>query len=155
MRDVAEGLDCAHKNRVIHRDLKPANIMVLPDKTVKLMDFGIARVMREEATRRTRKGEFMGTLPYMAPEQFRGLDADERSDIFSYGVIYYELITESHPFRVDQKLDVGQLIYRITSEDPIPITQLVEGCPELLNPSYLACLQKTATRVSSRQKKRW
>src|SRR6476659_3626759 len=77
MFQAAEGLHCAHRNGIIHRDVKPANIMVLPDGGTKIMDFGIARILRDaHATRLTREGYMLGTLLYMAPEQFNNATAD-------------------------------------------------------------------------------
>src|SRR6202007_2940006 len=84
MSQVADGLHCAHVNGVVHRDVKPANIMVLSDGTVKIMDFGIARATRLDATRLTQTGCLVGTLRYMAPEQFENSDAGALGDIFAY-----------------------------------------------------------------------
>src|SRR5271165_5598429 len=86
MVQVAGGLDHAHKNEVVHRDVKPANVMVLPDGTVKILDFGIALVTQTSAARITPKGSLLGTFPYMAPEQFYGAASDALCDIFAYGV---------------------------------------------------------------------
>lgn len=130
MYQVAEGLQLAHSKGVIHRDIKPGNIMVLPNGTAKIMDFGIARVLDPDATRRTRKGDVVGTVLYMAPEQFNGFDADKRTDIFSFGVIFYELITGNHPF---QAKDLASALYRITSFDPPSLIEAVPGCPEGLD----------------------
>ncbi len=131
MYQVAEGLAYAHDNDVIHRDIKPANIMVLPDGTVKIMDFGIARVTNRNSTRRTQKGFLLGTISYMAPEQFKlGLDADQLVDIFAYGDVFYELLAGVHPFHAD---DPGAVMYRITAMDPRPMREMVPGCPESLS----------------------
>jgi len=129
MSQVAEGLHAAHLRGVVHRDVKPSNIMLLPDGNVKIMDFGIARVMGQSTTRRTRKGDLLGTILYMAPEQFRGLDADARSDIFSYAIVYYELLTGIHPF---PGKDAGTVMYSITSTDPEPLSVVVRDLPERL-----------------------
>lgn len=131
MYQVAEGLSYAHENSVIHRDIKPANIMLLPDRSVKIMDFGIARVTSRNSTRRTQKGFLLGTISYMAPEQFRlGLDADQLTDIFAYGDVFYELITGVHPFHSE---DAGAVMYRITAADPVPVRDLSPECPEPLS----------------------
>ncbi len=129
MSQVADGLYCAHRNGVIHRDVKPANIMWLPDGTVKIMDFGIARAVRHNTARLTQVGDLVGTLRYMAPEQFKITDVDALCDIFAYGVVYYELVTGQHPFEAP---DAASLLYRITAETPTPIRTLVPDCPEAL-----------------------
>ena len=112
MFQVAKGLQYAHSENVVHRDIKPGNIMVLPNGTVKVMDFGIARVMNKDGTRRTRQGDVAGTILYMAPEQFDGRDADKRTDIFAYADVYYELLTGEHPFFGK---DFAAVMYRITA----------------------------------------
>ena len=130
MSQVAEGLYCAHKNGVVHRDVKPANIMVLRDGTVKIMDFGIARLMNDrDATRLTQQGYLIGTLLYMAPEQLAGADFDSLCDIFAYGVIFYELITGKHPFEAP---DARSMMYRLTFEDPRPLKEFAPDVPEAL-----------------------
>jgi serine/threonine-protein kinase len=117
MHEVAEGLAYAHRNTVIHRDIKPANIMLLPGGAAKLMDFGIARVMGRDSTRQTREGFLLGTMLYMSPEQFRGVDADRLTDMFGYGVTYYEFLAGVHPF---QSADAAGLLYNITTCTPAP-----------------------------------
>ncbi len=130
MSQVAEGLYCAHRNGVVHRDVKPANIMVLPDGRVKIMDFGIARITQDrDATRLTQEGWVVGTLLYMAPEQFGGGEVDALCDIFAYGVVYYELLTGRHPF---QAPDSRTLMYKISFEDAPPVRDFVPQCPEAL-----------------------
>src|SRR3984885_11088567 len=129
LSQVADGLQCAHTHGVIHRDVKPANIMLLPDGTVKIMDFGIARATRQAATRLTETGDFAGTLRYMAPEQFESVDAGVLGDIFAYGVIYYELLTGKHPFDAPE---AAMIMYKIRSEDPPPIREIVPDCPDAL-----------------------
>jgi len=128
MYQAAEGLAYAHQKGIVHRDIKPANIMVLPDGTVKIMDFGIARATGDNSKRRTQKGFVMGTMAYMAPEQLHpGLDADQLADIFAYGDVFYELITGSHPFQAE---DPGTIMYRITAAEPTPVRQAAPECPE-------------------------
>jgi len=130
LHQVADGLAYAHQNNIIHRDIKPGNIMVLPDGTAKIMDFGIARVTGSDSTRRTQKGFFLGTIAYMAPEQFKlGMDADHLVDIFAYGDVAYELIGGEHPFGGG---DPGTIMFRITSVEPKPVRDLAPECPELL-----------------------
>ncbi len=140
MIQVADGLRSAHRAGVVHRDVKPGNIRLLPDGTVKLMDFGIARLVAgSAATRLTRQGHVIGTLYYMAPEQVLGEEVDALSDIFAYGSTYYELLTGKHPF---QGLDPRSVFHKITAEDPEPIRNLVPDCPEALEKIVNRTLQK-------------
>ncbi len=126
MSEVAEGLHCAHLQGVIHRDVKPANIMLLTDGSVKIMDFGIARVARESSTRLTQAGLMIGTLLYMAPEQFNGT-SDALTDIFAYGLTFYELLTGKHPFSGP---DPAAIMYRVMNSEPVALRSLVPDCPE-------------------------
>jgi eukaryotic-like serine/threonine-protein kinase len=140
MDQVAAGLDCAHQNGVLHRDVKPANIRILPDGTVKIMDFGIARVNSDRnATRLTQQGDLIGTILYMSPEQFSGSEADALCDIFAYGVIYFELLTGKHPFRSS---DPRSVMFKITMEDPESVRTLVPDCPEGLDRILSRALHK-------------
>lgn len=140
MAQVADGLHCAHASGVIHRDVKPANIRLLPDGTVKIMDFGIARLTRErDATRLTQRGDLVGTILYMSPEQFSGAEADALCDIFAYGVTYYELMTGKHPFR---SADARAVMFKITTEDPEPVRAFATECPEALENIISRAMQK-------------
>jgi eukaryotic-like serine/threonine-protein kinase len=140
MLQVADGLRSAHRAGVVHRDVKPGNIRLLPDGTVKLMDFGIARLIAGSGvTRLTRQGHVIGTLYYMAPEQVLGEEVDALSDIFAYGSTYYELLTGKHPF---QGLDPRSVFHKITAEDPEPVRNLVPDCPEALEKVVNRTLQK-------------
>jgi serine/threonine protein kinase len=123
---VATGLQTAHENGIIHRDVKPANIMFLNDGSVKIMDFGIARLNQENATRHTRTGMVVGTLQYMAPEQFEGAAADVFSDLWAFGVIAYQLLAGQNPFEGGE---TAQIIYRITSTRMPDIRQACPGAP--------------------------
>src|SRR5215467_10832669 len=125
MSQLAEALQYAHHRGIVHRDIKPANVMIWGDGTVKIMDFGIARV-NQSPTRLTRYGDVIGTLSYMAPEIFEGAEADERSDIFSYGAIYYEIMCGKHPFMADEP---ARIVYNITSTPPLPLSTLTSDCP--------------------------
>lgn len=114
-RQICEGLQYAHQNNVIHRDIKPDNIRVLAKNRVKIMDFGIARLDTET---KTLTKESIGTPRYMSPEQIRGDTVDGRTDIFSFGVLFYELLTGLSPFDGER---VTTVIYKILHEEPPPI----------------------------------
>ena len=111
-RQICRGLDYAHFNGIVHRDVKPANIMITANGTVKIMDFGIAKAGGQV----TNTGQVLGTPNYMAPEQVKGRPLDGRSDLFSLGVILYEMLTGEKPF-VGQ--NVTTIIYKIVNETPI------------------------------------
>jgi serine/threonine-protein kinase len=129
MMETAEGLHHAHANGIVHRDVKPANIMVLNDGGVKIMDFGIALVTQDTANRLTPQGSMLGTFRYMAPEQFFGMPSDEISDIFSYGIIFYELISGKHPFH---STEPAAVMRNITICEPEPLRRVAPDCPEAL-----------------------
>ncbi|HTK95488.1 MAG TPA: serine/threonine protein kinase, partial [Terriglobales bacterium] len=114
---VLAGLDYAHSHGVIHRDVKPANIMIMPDKSVKIMDFGIAKA----GGGLTSAGQVLGTPNYMSPEQVKGRTLDGRSDLFSFGVILYEMVTGEKPFTGQ---NVTTIIYKIVNENPIAPREL-------------------------------
>jgi len=109
---VCRGLAYAHDHKIVHRDIKPSNIRVLEDGTVKIMDFGIAKL---GGTGVTKTGMMVGTVHYMSPEQIRGQTLDGRSDLFSVGVILYELLAGRRPFAGD---GVTAVLYKIINEDP-------------------------------------
>src|SRR5579863_67189 len=113
MSEVAQGLQFAHEHGVVHRDVKPANIMRLSDGSVKIMDFGIARLMRGVNTRLTQAGIMIGTPQYMAPEQFTSDTSDERCDIWAYGVVFYEFLAGINPFHGD---NAPQMIFRVAAQ---------------------------------------
>jgi serine/threonine protein kinase len=112
---VCRGLAYAHERRVYHRDIKPANIRLLDDGTVRIMDFGIAKM---EGTKLTKTGVMVGTVHYMSPEQVRGRKLDGRTDVFSTGVILYQLLSGQRPFQGENPT---QVLYKIVSEDPPPL----------------------------------
>ncbi|HEX3553557.1 MAG TPA: serine/threonine-protein kinase, partial [Thermoanaerobaculia bacterium] len=93
---VGDALDYAHSNRVVHRDVKPANILITTDNKVKITDFGIARL---DSSNLTQEGQLLGTPNYMAPEQIQGREVDHRADLFSLGVVLYEMLTRHKPFQ--------------------------------------------------------
>jgi predicted Ser/Thr protein kinase len=115
---VCGALDHAHANRIVHRDIKPANIMILESGRVKVTDFGIAKMM---SMGMTQAGQILGTPNYMSPEQVKGRSVDGRSDIFSLGVILYELVTGEKPFGGQ---NITTVIYKIINENPIPPREL-------------------------------
>lgn len=111
-RQVAAGLDYAHQMKVIHRDIKPANIMITRQNVAKIMDFGISKV----AGNMTSGSQVLGTPNYMSPEQVRGHELDGRADLFSFGVVLYEMATGERPFAAQ---NVTTIIYKIINENPI------------------------------------
>ena len=114
MAELCTGLHFAHEQGVVHRDVKPANVWLLPDGTVKLLDFGIAKVASSTVTR---QGSVFGSASYMAPEQVSGGMVDARSDIFSIGVVLYELLSGRKPFEADSPTAV---LVKIMEADPEP-----------------------------------
>ncbi len=114
---IAEALEEAHGKGIVHRDIKSENIMVNTKNQVKVMDFGLAKL--KGSLRLTKATTTVGTLGYMAPEQLQGGDVDARSDIFSFGVLVYELLTGRMPFRGEHE---AAMMYSILNEDPVPLT---------------------------------
>jgi len=128
LEEVATGLAYAHEQGIVHRDVKPANIRVLENGKVKIMDFGIARAT-EGATRITKTGVSVGTPAYLSPEQLEGEEADQRADIFAFGVMAYELLTMERAFRGPT---VSAMMYQILHEEPVPIDEIWPECPAKL-----------------------
>src|SRR5215207_7029705 len=121
--EICEGIDYAHVHGVVHRDIKPANIFITNTGAVKLLDFGLARLITSELTH---SNMMMGTLNYMAPEQVRGERADHRSDIFSTGVVLYEVFAGRKAFEGDS---FGATLYKILEEIPEPLPNLDASIP--------------------------
>jgi tetratricopeptide (TPR) repeat protein len=139
---VAEGLEYAHSHGIVHRDIKPGNIRILDDGSVKIMDFGIAKLASAE-TQLTRAGMAMGSIGYLPPEQIRGEEVDQRADIFSFGAVAYELFTGLRPFRAD---NASAVIYQIIAQDPEPISNAWPACPPELATLVMRCLEKDPSR---------
>ena len=124
---MCAGLGYAHQHGLIHRDVKPANVMVQPDGRVKIVDFGIAR-LTDRVTRLTRADSLLGTFHYIAPERLKGEASDGRADIWSVGVMLYEMVTGELPFRGK---DMSAL-YQVMHEPYVPLHEFVERVPEAL-----------------------
>ncbi len=136
IRQICLGLEAAHSEGVVHRDLKPQNIMVDSQSRVYLMDFGLARSM--ELVGMTRTGALLGTPAYMSPEQAKGEKVDARTDLFSLGVIFYELLTGILPYQAESMM--ATLIKR-AKEPPTPPIQVEPSIPQALNDVIMKCLQ--------------
>jgi len=137
---VCDGLQYAHdrKPQVVHRDIKPANVILLKDGTAKLVDFGIARIAGSE-TAVTQTGQLVGSLSYMSPEQINSLPIDGRTDIFSAGVLAYELVAYALPFKGN---DPGSTFVKILREDPESLRNFVPDIPPELDAAIFHALAK-------------
>src|SRR3984957_8266493 len=135
---ACRAFDYAHKRGIVHRDIKPANVMLGKDGTVKVVDFGIARVLESS---KTQTGMLMGTFAYMSPEQYHGEHADERSDIWSFGVLLFELLTYQRPFKGQTP---ASLMHGICKMEPLPLLEVAPECPPALEKVIQRALQKSA-----------
>ena len=144
--DVASALGFAHRNGVVHRDVKPGNVLISPSGQVKVTDFGIARAVSTQENL-TQTGTVMGTATYFSPEQARGEPVDPRSDVYSLGIVLYEMLTGQPPFAGDSPVAVA---YKHVQETPVPPRQLDPSLPGSLEAVTLKALAKNpANRYAS------
>ncbi|HSD63324.1 MAG TPA: protein kinase, partial [Ignavibacteriaceae bacterium] len=137
---AVEGLAAAHEKGIVHRDIKPENIMIRKDGIVQIMDFGLAKLYTSgNVSRLTKAGTTMGTMGYMSPEQVQGLDVDHRTDIFSLGIVLYEMFAGESPFK---GIHDTAIMYEIVNVDPPPLSAVKEGIDAELDEIILECLEK-------------
>jgi eukaryotic-like serine/threonine-protein kinase len=150
MGELLSALDFAHEAGIIHRDIKPANVMVAADGHAKLTDFGVARFTEPDASQidMTRAGQLIGTPSYMSPEQIQGQTIDRRSDVFSAGILFYQLLTWKKPVSGSQ----WELAKKIIEDDPVWPSKVVEIPPELDRVVARAMAKQPERRYQSARK---
>ncbi|UOY00539.1 Stk1 family PASTA domain-containing Ser/Thr kinase [Blastococcus sp. PRF04-17] len=150
--DICGALDFSHRNGIVHRDVKPGNVMITPQGTVKVMDFGIARAVSDSAATMTSTAAVIGTAQYLSPEQARGESVDARSDVYSMGCLLYELVTGAPPFTGDSPVSVA---YQHVREDPRLPSSINPQIPPELDAILLKAMSKNpANRYQSAQEMR-
>jgi eukaryotic-like serine/threonine-protein kinase len=145
--DICGALDFSHRNGIVHRDVKPGNVMITPQGTVKVMDFGIARAVSDSAATMTSTAAVIGTAQYLSPEQARGESVDARSDVYSMGCVLFELVTGAPPFTGDSPVSVA---YQHVREDPRLPSSINPNIPPELDAIVLKAMSKNpANRYQS------